>query len=319
MKHLLLSCLLFCSILVSAQWCYSPYEFWELNAGFAHYHFDDSLMVSIDSSDYEYISGNYFFPKNVDTTNTGTWQIGTPQKGSGFDSSYSHSKAIVTDTVNSYPPNDSSYFDLITNAWSESIRFKLKFDTDTLKDGFFLTVSNDGGSTWYNYFNSSPFQGDHWVLCMPNTDTLFNGSIGVSGSSNGWETIEIRSFYYGVKSSNDSIVFRFNFVSDSIHNGRKGVIVDDIETFSSFLPGSIREHESSLTIYPNPSTNLLNISDQLNRPVSSVVIYNQIGEVVLQNDLSRNGTIGVSNLPTGYYILEVDFDGKKERQVFVKE
>ncbi|CAG5076437.1 T9SS type A sorting domain-containing protein [Parvicella tangerina] len=319
MRQILLSCFLFCSIIISAQWCYSPYEFWEENTGFAHYHFDDSLLVSIDSSDYEYISGNYFFPPIIDTTNTGIWQIGTPQKGGGFDSAYSYNKAVVTDIINSYPSNDSSYFDIITNAWSESIRFKIKFDTDTLRDGFYLTVSNDGGITWYNYLISSPFQGDYWVLCMPNIDTLINGEVGISGSSNDWEMVEIRSFYYGVKSLNDTTLFRFNFVSDSIDNGKNGVIIDDIETFSSFLPGSVGEHESSLTIYPNPGKNIIQVSDRLNRPIDKMVIYNQIGEMVKVININGSDKVDVSTLPAGHYILEVDLDGKMERQAFIKE
>lgn len=49
----------------------------------------------------------------IDTTMPNNlWQIGKPQKPF-FSSSHSPSNAIVTDTINSYPINNDSYFDIV--------------------------------------------------------------------------------------------------------------------------------------------------------------------------------------------------------------
>lgn len=319
MKLLIALLTIFISWSTTAQWCSSPYEFWEHNAGFASYHFDDSAMLDFDTTDQQFQFGYYFLPPKIDTVQSGIWNICVPQKGIGFDSAYSQNKVIITDSLNAYPANDSSFFEIVTNEFSECIRFRIKFDTDTLHDGFFLTASNDHGETWYNYLSSSPFQGDHYILCAPTIDTLINGQLGVSGTSTTWETIEIRSFYYGVKSVNDTILYRFNFVSDTVDNSRKGVMIDNIETFSSFLPGEVRENQSKLSIYPNPTLNQITISDKLNRKISGVMIYNQVGKVVRDEFNPNKDELDVSDLPSGYYFIEVNFDGKKERQVFVKE
>ena len=59
-------------------------------------------VINFDTS-YKYI--------HIDTSGQNIWQVGIPQK-TYFNSSYSPSRAIVTDTVNDYPVNNYSYFDL---------------------------------------------------------------------------------------------------------------------------------------------------------------------------------------------------------------
>src|SRR5207244_2114478 len=68
---------------------------------------------------------------------------------------HSGSKAIVTDTLNSYPQNNSSSFTITLLApvyqftlWYMS--FSGKADCDSLNDGIIISASNDNGLTWYN-------------------------------------------------------------------------------------------------------------------------------------------------------------------------
>ena len=82
------------------------------------------------------------------------WQIGAPQK-IFFNSAYSVPNTIVTDTINFYPVNNQSSFDLYVGAFNMGgmwgwnypldifIDFRHKYDTDTLIDGGYITVSWD--------------------------------------------------------------------------------------------------------------------------------------------------------------------------------
>lgn len=96
---------------------------------------------------------NYEYIK-IDTSSSNIWQIGFPNK-TYLDSSYSGENAIVTDISNSYASDNHSYFDLYVGdfnysdyyPWDIFIEFKHKFDTDTLKDGGYITVSYDNGNT----------------------------------------------------------------------------------------------------------------------------------------------------------------------------
>ena len=84
----------------------------------------------------------------IDTSAQCIWQIARPQK-LFFNSSYSGEKAILTDSVSSYPTDNLSFFELKIGEFNCStyvevgleeivgfcIEFKHKFDTDTLADG----------------------------------------------------------------------------------------------------------------------------------------------------------------------------------------
>jgi len=118
-------------------------------------------MVPGDTLFIETITFEYSYPYlEVDTSNQNIWQIGTPNKAF-FDSAYSAKNAIITDTVNYYPIDNISYFDLLIGAfnfndlypWNIYVGIKHKYDTDTLKDGGFITISYDNRTTWMNIIN----------------------------------------------------------------------------------------------------------------------------------------------------------------------
>ena len=69
-------------------------------------------------SAYEYL--------NIDTSNQNIWQIGRPSK-IFFDSAYSKEKAIVTDSINFYPVNNCSYFNLYLGLFNCPFAFPCDF------------------------------------------------------------------------------------------------------------------------------------------------------------------------------------------------
>jgi len=60
-------------------------------------------------------------------------------------------------------------------------------------------------------------------------------------------------------------------------------------------------YSSTLRVYPNPATNLLNISGDW---VAEVKIYNNMGQLILMQH--NTNTINVSGLPNGIYLLHVE-------------
>ncbi|GAH19218.1 unnamed protein product, partial [marine sediment metagenome] len=85
------------------------------------------------------------------------WQIGKPQKPI-FYSAHSSPNVIATDTVNPYPPNDTSAFIVSNNAAMGGFQFPhtallavyYKVNSDSLKDYGLIEFSPDNGSTWIN-------------------------------------------------------------------------------------------------------------------------------------------------------------------------
>ncbi len=62
-----------------------------------------------------------------------------------------------------------------------------------------------------------------------------------------------------------------------------------------------------ISIYPNPSSDFLNIESQINIPISKIEIYNLLGEKVLsyENNHSENFKLNISELQNGTYFVRV--------------
>ena len=111
-------------------------------------------LIPTDSCSFE----NYCQRMLIDTSNTNNdWVIGSTNKPF-FGQANSLPNAIMTDSLNPYSSNNLSYFDLGFNAWDGSgfpmnmyIQFEHKYETDTLIDGGYITVSHDSGQTWQTY------------------------------------------------------------------------------------------------------------------------------------------------------------------------
>ena len=77
---------------------------------------------------------------------------------------------------------------------------------------------------------------------------------------------------------------------------------------------------SSLSIYPNPVTNVLSISFPNDNINSTINLYDMLGEKVLPSysTQSTNYTIDLKNLSQGIYFLEVIMDGEKVVRKVIK-
>lgn len=89
-----------------------------------------------------------------------------------------------------------------------------------------------------------------------------------------------------------------------------GYIYYDNLGFSVAPPAGVAENEiSGLTIYPNPlSGNVLNITSANNFDMN-VAVYDMVGKQVL-NTKVVNGTVNVSGLNAGIYMVKVTEEGK---------
>ena len=75
---------------------------------------------------------------------------------------------------------------------------------------------------------------------------------------------------------------------------------------------------NNVRTYPNPVKNILNISFE--QEISTVSIFNLIGQEVIAKSLnSKEGTIDVSNLASGTYLVKVTSDGEVKTTKIIKE
>jgi hypothetical protein len=81
-----------------------------------------------------------------------------------------------------------------------------------------------------------------------------------------------------------------------------------------FTPLSINDNQiNKVTIYPNPATNVLNISQKADQ----ITIYDLFGRTIL--NAKDTAEVTISNLSQGNYIVKVEIDGNISTQKFIKK
>lgn len=96
-----------------------------------------------------------------------------------------------------------------------------------------------------------------------------------------------------------------------------GIYVDNV----NFTTPSMNVEEFSdlnFEIYPNPTTEVINITAKNPYKINAVSIYDMTGKKI-DAKLSANQSVNVSSLSTGTYILVVDTDKGKQNVKFVKK
>jgi len=270
------------------------------------------------------------------------WQVGSPDKQL-FNQSFSGHKAIMTNLNNTYDNNLSTYFQIISlgSGTNTTLSFWHKWDTDPNDKGY-LDYSLDGGESW-NICKDTSFVYDsiiwgfearieHQRRYLINATTEryeSDPSIYFSGTSASATNNWVHEFYwftwaeFSKKSltdefSPDSIMFRFNFISDSIDNENEGWMIDDIQVEWDFIGNTDSYHEQFIKIYPNPFKDFLKIG---NRDFNRVEIIDLTGRIIKNQTLKvyNQCEINTINIEDGIYIVRLYKNGSVYSRLIVKE
>ena len=109
-------------------------------------------------------------------------------------------------------------------------------------------------------------------------------------------------------SNSANIYFDYNFP----------IVTNTTSTTIEILGNSDFNFGDYLTIYPNPTQNSLNIKANNNISISSLNIYNSLGQLVLVTT-NPSESIDVSNLKTGSYFIKVISDKGISNTQFIKQ
>jgi len=178
------------------------------------------------------------------------WQIGQPSKVL-FNQAYSIPNAIVTDTLNYYPTNDTSSF-IITHVrymGQHSIvivlGFKYKINSDTIFDFGKIETSFDLGETWIDLLDEENI--DLYDLYWTNGKPILTGNID-SWQNTYVNLAHIDNFY----DYRDTILYKFTFISDEVNNQKEGWMIDNIHLEDWFEGIDKIQEKFNSNINPNP-------------------------------------------------------------------
>jgi hypothetical protein len=248
----------------------------------------------------------YFHFDTAQTNNI--WQLGTPSKFL-FDSAYSIPLALVTDTLFTYPDNNTSSFTLVVHTGECNIGglgFAHRSDTDSLLDGCVLEYSLDSGSTWHNVVNST-FNLNNFLAAPVASNGNKPGLTGTYDWTHSW--IEGPVPYEGI------IEYKFSFTSDSINTNKDGWMIDNLLAQNVYAGINEQVERSLFRIFPNPTSDFISIQTKIQDDLV-ITITNIFGQAILTTDQKR---IDLSNLVTGIYFLKIttdkgEFDAKVLRR-----
>jgi len=267
----------------------------------------------------------------IDTVADNLWQIGQPGK-EYFNAAHSGIKAIVTDSLNSYPVNnESSFIYIIRNPYTQTcittMEFWHKYDTDTLNDIGTIDASYDGGNSWVLVSDTSTVAWNYSIFWWDydyheSTHNYTPHALAISGKSDGWILSKFNwQWFLPVKLDTiipnpDSLMIRFTFTSDSVAENKEGWMIDDILTSSG--DGQICSNtkdiflENNVSVYPNPFSSYatLQFKDILRN--GTITLHNSYGRIVneITNVSGREVAFYRNGLPPGMYLLHLTENGK---------
>jgi len=245
------------------------------------------------------------------------WQRGVSTKkllktvGSGTN-------AYVTGLTFNHPDKTTGY--LYTNCYNLSLitnpilQFKMAFDIENNWDHMYVEYSTNQGGTWAilgtaldaNWYNSSStlnnLPGKQWTGEGENSNSL--------GGTNA--TLHDYSYDLAAFKDETSILFRFKFLADDAAN-EEGALIDDL-VITGVLPVDEFEQISGLSIYPNPSSSIFNITWKTGQRFS-ISIFDITGKSLFQKDNrvsnSKSLQLDLSNFNKGLYIAKIRIDNKQ--------
>lgn len=252
-----------------------------------------------DSPWYSWPGSSKVYRDTVSNPNC-IWQVGHPNK-TFFDSAHSAPNVIVTDTMNSIPPNDTSIFYVMhTLAFPGGrvlgLHFWYQINGDSTDRGI-VEFSDSAHNVWINLLTQDTTYNFQWVYGIPKPI--------LTGSAVGWKRFDLNLGQLGFENFNldDTLLFKFTYITDSINTPHDGWMIDDIyvEDWIEGVPEI--QNDNLISFYPNPTADNLTIQRTKFGDKQKVQILNYTGQILFENQNFAGETIDTRQLDNGVYLL----------------
>ena len=111
-------------------------------------------------------------------------------------------------------------------------------------------------------------------------------------------------------------LYDLGFVTDSL-------VITNLNVDSTLISSvkEVKDDQTTLTLFPNPATDLLNVSFDQNT-TGELVVYNLQGQALITKRVSNSvaSQLSLIDLPVGLFMLQLETeDGLRQSELFVKE
>jgi len=223
--------------------------------------------------------------------------------------------------VNSYDPNDKTCLEGTTIAPSEVgkyVHYVIRFENTGTYPAENIVVKDMIDTTKFDVSTLVPMKGSHDFYTRINgnkVEFIFeNINLPFDDANNdGYVAFKIKTkptLVNGDTFSNSAnIYFDYNFP----------IVTNTATTTIQALSTQDFEFGQYFNVYPNPVNTVLNIDTKQTIEVSSISIYNQLGQLVVVVPSAQNvKTVDVSNLSAGNYFIKINSDKGTSNAKFIK-
>ena len=242
--------------------------------------------------------------------NQSVWQIGSPTTsllGNVGVVGYT----TVLDT--NYPDNATSY--LVSPCYDLTIIdepvlvFNMAFDLEQDYDVLYVEYTIDQGQTWQVLGNAND---SYWYNSDYDAHQL---TIGKQWTGT---DLTLKEYSHSLFFINDKseVSFRFSFLSDGGLN-QEGVLIDNF-VIGNYVVGTNDAIFNDITINPNPSSSIFNISNSQNKNINYEV-YDITGKLIKQeNNISNNSIeLDMNGFEKGIYFIKLKINNTSKTQKLI--
>jgi uncharacterized repeat protein (TIGR01451 family) len=224
--------------------------------------------------------------------------------------------------VNSFDPNDKTCLEgntITPEMVGKDVHYMIRFENTGTANAENIVVKDMIDTTKFDVNSIIPVDGSHpFVTRISNTNNVEfifeNINLPFDDANNdGYVAFKIKTkptLVLGDSFSNTaSIYFDYNFP----------IVTDPAVTTVALLANSDFLFENYFSIYPNPANDILNIETKQTIAMTSINIYNTLGQVVMViPNAQQTKSVDVSSLKTGNYYLKINSDKGSSSVKFVK-
>jgi chitodextrinase len=180
-------------------------------------------------------------------------------------------------------------------------------NTITITPAWTATKYKEGYAVWIDYNQDGDFAdaGELVWSKAASTTTPVSGTITIPATAKfGPTRMRVSMKYNGIPTACEAFSY------------------GQVEDYTVNITSAAKESETSrnivseIKIYPNPTSTLLNVTSVSEN--ATYRVYNMLGQTVMNGKLS-NGSVDVSNINEGHYILEVTDKGTSTVKRFIKK
>ncbi|WP_309640295.1 T9SS type A sorting domain-containing protein [Flavobacterium sp.] len=225
--------------------------------------------------------------------------------------------------VNSFDPNDKTCLEgnvITPEMVGKEVHYMIRFENTGTANAENIVVKDMIDTEKFDIDSLIPIDGSHpFITRISNTNKVEfifeNINLPFDDANNdGYVAFKIKtkpSLVLGDTFSNTaSIYFDYNFP----------IITNNATTTVALLANQDFAFEQYFKIYPNPVKDILNIETKKTIEVTSVNIYNTLGQLVLViPNAQQTKSVDVSSLKTGNYLMKINSNKGSSSVKFVKD